>query len=98
MGCDATIELTNILRADNLPSNQGNVFPVPDHLLKEYQKSFRSDKASNAVDHNLAPSASGIDPPETRRRNQSVSPANVSSEDVTDERVWCAPIPNDISS
>jgi hypothetical protein len=87
-----------ILLANSLQVNQGSAALAPDHLRKEYQRSFRNGKASNATDHNQVLSASGNGPLEARKNNQATQAKNAQDRDATDERASFAPIPNDISS
>jgi len=86
------------LLPNNLQANQRSAACARDHLPSERQQSFQNGKVDNAPDDNQAPSACGTGQPETRRCNQSDYPANALTEDATDERVWYAPIPSDISS
>lgn len=98
VGLRGTDDFSITLLPDNLQANQRSDACARDQLPSEHQKSYQNGKVDNASDHNQAPSASGTDLPETRRCNQSSYPANALTEDATDERVWYAPIPNDISS
>jgi hypothetical protein len=98
VGLRRTNDSSITLLPNSLQAKQQSVACARDHLPSEYQTSFQNGKVDKASDDNQAPSASGTDLLETRRHNQSGYPANVLSGGATDERVWYASIPNDISS